>query len=105
MLEEGKINTDEAVKLLESIEENQQGPVPAGPPRALRIRVEEGGRPTVNVNLPVSLAKVALKIAASLDNRLSEVDVEALMAEIRSGVQGPLVEIEHEQDKVIVTVE
>ncbi len=105
MLEESKITTEEAIKLLESIEENERGPDLPKVRRTLRVRVEEGGQAKVNVKLPVSLAKVALKIAASLDNRLSDIDVDEVVREISSGALGPLVEIEHEKDKVIVTVE
>ena len=104
MLEEGKINAGEAAKLLQSIEESRPDTPPGGR-RVLRIRVEEAGRPAVSVNVPVSLAKVALKIAASFDSRLKEIDVDRLAEEIGSGVQGPLIEIERDRDKVVVTVE
>lgn len=106
MLEEGKITSDEAVKLLESLEEHDRPAAgPAGPRRTLRVRVIEDGRSKVNVNLPVSLAKVALKIASNMDKRLSDIDVDAIVEEIKAGVEGPLVEVESEKDRVIVTVE
>jgi len=105
MLEEGKITAEEAVKLLESIEGGGPAPASTKPRRMLRIQASEAGEMKVNVNLPVSLAKVALKIAASVDKRLGDIDVDAVIDEIRSGVEGPLVELDDGGDRLVITVE
>lgn len=106
MVEEGKITSEEAVKLLESIEDNP-GPSAGvgGPRRMLRVRVVKDGHPKVSVNLPVNLAKMALKLASRFDERLVDIDVDDLVEEIRKGVDGPLIEVEDGSEKVIITVE
>ena len=68
MLEEGKIQADEAAKLLEVLAaggaEAAGGPAaPAGRGKTLHVRVFKEGseRPSVNVNIPLSLARWALR--------------------------------------------
>lgn len=70
MLEEGKINAEEAARLLEAMGEPAgEGDGGAGAQAAagkkLKIRVYRGDnpRPSVNVNVPLSLARWALKFA------------------------------------------
>src|SRR5690625_4976291 len=64
MLEEGKVSAEEAAKLLEAVGESGAGPTPAvgrRRNRVLRVHVTEGERTKVNVNVPLDLARVALR--------------------------------------------
>lgn len=70
MLEEGKIKADEAARLLEAVGERgaEAGAGPSGPSergKTLHVRVFKEGseRPKVNVNIPLSLARWALRFA------------------------------------------
>jgi hypothetical protein len=69
LLETGKVNADEAARLLEAVGEGGDAPTvegrPAGKGKTLKIRVFKGdsSRPSVNVNVPFSLARWAMKFA------------------------------------------
>jgi hypothetical protein len=72
MLEEGKINAEEAARLLEVMAASAgegdsavAGVDATGRSKKLKIRVYRGDstRPSVNVNVPLSLARWALKFA------------------------------------------
>ena len=113
MLEEGKIKADEAARLLEAVGES--GPEPAadvakGRGKTLHIRVFRGGseRPNVNVNVPLSLAKWALKfVPADAKARLGdkEVDLDELGTLLDEGV-GELVTVEDEDkdERVVISI-
>jgi len=110
MLEEGQITSEEAVKLLESIDAGagpEGGTITAA--RWLRVRVTDyhSGRAKVNVNLPLSLLNVALKFVPKDELDLQGIDLNAIVEAIKEGAQGKLVEVvdEDEGSKVEIVVE
>ena len=61
MVEQGKVSAEEAVKLLEALgDDSSAQPARARSNRMIRVRVIEGERTKINVNLPLELARVAL---------------------------------------------
>jgi len=116
MLEDGQISADEAAKLLAAIETGSQktkrspNTSPAGGSvRWLRVRVEDGPRTKVNVNLPIGLVNVGLKLGSKFVPEMEGLDMEEIRAEIdeaiQSGAQGKIVEIEDEETRVEVFIE
>jgi hypothetical protein len=109
MVEEKQITADEAAKLLEALRMAGAGAAsreePAKP-RWLRIRVTDRatGRNKVNVNLPVGLIDVGLKMGARFAPDMAGMDLNAIQAAIREGMQGKIVEIDDDQDDERVEV-
>ena len=114
MLEEGKIKADEAARLLEAVGEGGpepgEGPTAKGRGKTLHIRVFRGDseRPSVNVNIPLSLAKWALKfVPADAKARLGdkEVDLDELGPLLDEGV-GELITVEDEDkdERVVISI-
>ena len=132
MLEEGKITTEEASKLLAAIGESTEqetivnAPVEGKKGKWLKVRVWENGstKPKVNVRVPLSVAKIALKLGGKFS---SMIPAEAREHMIEKGVdidelqnleqatelfdqlaaEGPftLVEVDEGDEKVLVTIE
>ena len=110
MLEEGKISVDEATKLIEAVEAPQQETeiVPQGKPKWLKVRVEDGEDEKVSVNLPLSLARVALKfIPEHARGRMEAqgIDIDALLNEVTETKIGKLVEVQDGDEHVEVWIE
>lgn len=103
MLEEGKIKADEAARLLEvvgAVGETAAASAPKGRGKTLHVRVFRGGseRPNVNVNIPLSLAKWALKFApehAKARMGDKEVDLDELGTLLDEGV-GEIITVQDE---------
>jgi len=67
MLEQGKINAEQAGRLLSSIEEPGEVETPLGKkPRWLKVKVwdKDAEKPKVNVKVPIALLKAGIKIGA-----------------------------------------
>jgi hypothetical protein len=74
--------------------------------KLLRVRVVEGGHPTVNVKIPIGVAKWGMKVAQTFSPEIkdSNLDWESITAIIREGEQGKIVEVEDEADHKTVEV-
>jgi hypothetical protein len=115
MLEDGKITADEAAKLLSAVETKAKGIVSCageGTRKVLHVEIQGEGdeKPKVNVNVPLELIKVGLGlIPKEARNKMEEkgIDLEKLTELIETGIEGKLVEVEHEKDggKERITVE
>ncbi len=119
MLQEGKINVEEASKLLTALgSSGAEAAVPAtrgagekGPTRWLRVKVSnmQTGRNTVNVNLPLSLVTVGVGIARRFVEipELENLDLDAILEAVREGAQGKIIEVEDQEkgERVEVSVE
>ena len=108
MLETGQINAEEAATLLAAletgVEKEQEAVSPPGPSGAkarwLRIRVtdEATGKHKVNVNLPMGMVNVAMKVGAKFAPEIKDLQVDEIFEAIRSGAQGKIVEVQDEED-------
>lgn len=105
MVEEGKISPEDAARLLEALKASEgraKSPTGTGAaPRWLRIRITEGDGTRVNVNLPVRLVKVALKVAeryGGMDEAATAEIMAALEEAIAEGESGRILEVVDEED-------
>jgi hypothetical protein len=112
MVSTGKISAEEGVKLINALRSSrstaEQAPREGGP-RWIRVRVTDmiTGRTRVNVNLPFSLVTAATRLGARFAPQTEDLDWEELIAAIREGASGKIVDVEDEEggEKVEVFVE
>ncbi len=103
MLADGKINAEEAEQLLSTVEQSQR-PSPSHR-KFLRVRVVDGEDTKVNVNIPISLAKMVLRfLPAKILEQYPELDFDALVQEIEAGAEGKLVEVNDGDTSVEILV-
>jgi hypothetical protein len=83
-----------------------QGGEPEQQATLLRVRVREGGRPTVNIKVPIGVAKWGMKMAQAVSPQMKDADLdwEAITAIIQEGAQGKIVEVEDEVNHKTVEV-
>jgi hypothetical protein len=105
MVAEKKITAEEGAKLLSALEsEKKTGMqvVVGGPssPRWFRIRVTdlETGKNKVNVNLPMSLVNVGMKMGARFAPEVEGIDLNDIFDQIKEGAQGKLIDVEDAED-------
>lgn len=110
MLAEGKITATEAEDLLNALyaDKDKQAPI-RKEAHFLRVRICEGGKSKVNVNVPLSLAKVAMRFIpedAKMQMADKNIDLDDIIREIQNGVSaGKIVEIEDDDTRVEVFVD
>jgi len=113
MVEDGKITAAEAMELFSALERNDQEIMPKTDAKWLKVRVYTmDDKPKVNVNIPISLVDVGLKLAKKYDPKLKEsgldnIDLDEVLDAIKNGAEGKIVDVidEEEQTKIKVYVE
>ena len=113
MIEAGTISAEEGAKLLAALDEGssrrERTETLGGKARWMRIRVTDlkTGNAKVNVNLPMGLVNVGLKMGARFAPDMENVDLDEIMASIKEGAQGKIVEVENEEggERVEIYVE
>jgi len=122
MVEEGKISSDEANKLLEVIDTKSQQI--KGKVRWLRVKVFENGKQTVNMKIPFGLIRAGLKLGGKLNIKLPDVakekliekgiDIEGIndidrldefIAEVEKEAPFELVNVDEDNERVIISIE
>ncbi len=105
MIEEGKISASDGAELLRALEQDQRGqsasPLKgASAPRWFRVRVTDmvTGRTKVNINIPMGLVNVGIKMGARFAPEIEGVEYNEIMEAIRSGQQGKIMDITDEED-------
>jgi len=104
MVEEGQISAEEAAKLLAALSSGtrrkESSATRPGQARWLRVRVMDlnSGRSKVNVNIPMSLVNVGIKMGARFAPDVEGLDFDEIMEAIRSGAQGKIVDVVDEDD-------
>jgi len=98
MIEEGKISPEEGAKLLSALgKKTASAPTPPGMPDArwFRVRVSDPdtGRSKVNVNIPMGLVSVGVKMGARFIPESADIDIQQLFEQIRSGAHGKILEV------------
>lgn len=99
MLSEGKINVDEAEKLLDEGEgTKQEEPLLTKSinKKFLRILVKEENNTKVNINIPIALAEVGLKLIPKDKLKIEgeDINVNEILNLVKQGNEGELVNIE-----------
>lgn len=102
MIEEGKITAEEGTKLLSALgarARESRGSL-EGEPRWFRVRVSdlETGKDKVNVNIPMGLVNVGIKMGARFAPEMEGFDIEELAEVLRSGATGKVVDLVDEED-------
>lgn len=122
LLAEGKIDSEQAYRLLRAlgdIDDGAKAPPPPPPPpghpgrpgargRILRIRVTEGSEQKVNVAIPLAIARIGkMKLGSSglVRGHLSKfgIDLDELLRSI--DFPGRIVDISDDEDRVEIFVE
>lgn len=111
MVQERRITAEEGAKLIAALgkaEQRQQASA-EGESRWLRVRITdlESGKPSVNVNLPMSLVNVGLKMGARFIPDMEGIQVDELAEALRQGLTGKIMDVvdEAEGQRVEVYVE
>ncbi len=97
MIQEGKVTAEEGTRLLEALGSSRPAtPTPARDPRLLRVRITDlaTGKTKVNVNIPMSLVTVGIKLGARFTPHSANVDYDEILEAIRGGASGMLVDME-----------
>ena len=91
-------NEEPAKRAAASDHSGADGGEPGKQATLLRVRVLEGGRPTVNIKVPIGVAKWGMKMAQAFSPQMKDADLdwEAITAIIQEGEQGQIVEVEDE---------
>jgi hypothetical protein len=114
MVEEGKVEPEEGARLLEAIRDMQKVSserVASKPAASLRIRVQEAGRQKVNIAVPLSLARVALKLLPESAREqmgaqgLDPSDLGRLVSQVEKAGPLRILDVEDGDDRVEVFVE
>jgi hypothetical protein len=113
MIQNGQVSAEEGAKLLAALEGGQKSEMAANAAatqgKFLRVRVTDmnTGRTKVNVNVPLALVNIGLKMGARFMPNLDSLDTDEIMQAIRSGMQGKIVDVEDAEDgeKVEVYIE
>lgn len=109
MVESKQITAEDAAKLLavlgesgqEQANEAAQAPSPSTLGRWFHVRVTDlkTGKRKVNVNIPLGLVDVGLRMGARLTpGGLERLDMEQIMATIKAGGQGKIADLQDEED-------
>lgn len=106
MIEEGKISAEEGAKLLAALSDSRRAPTPPMPPRGpgsarwLRVRVTDvrTGRSKATVQIPLGLLDAGMKIGAHFAPEVDGVDMNELMAALRAGMTGKIIDVIDEKD-------
>ena len=116
MIESGVITSEEGQKLIQAMQKSEQKVArvnshPIG--RFLRLDIlstEEGEKETVQINFPLNLAKVVLKmgiVQKQLNAKVGEkvnLDIEEILALIDSEVMGDLMTIDTKDAKIRIWI-
>jgi SHOCT-like domain len=108
MVENKQINAEDGAKLLAALDakaQNSEGEAPSPSPstqgRWFRVRVTDmnTGKRKVNVNIPLGLVDVGLKMGAKFAPAgLEGVDMKQILAAIKAGGEGKVVDVEDEEE-------
>lgn len=105
MIEEGKISAGEGAELIRALDKSGRGqqsePLKgSSTPRWFRVRVTDtkSGRNKVNVNIPMGLVNVGIRMGAKFAPEIEGAQYEEIMEAVRSGQQGKIIDIVDEED-------
>ena len=113
MVEDGKIDSDKAVELIEAINKSEQSnqlTASGNGDKMLRVRAQSSTEDTVYVNVPVKFLKAIgnavnnIKIPGISDQE--GIDIRMIMEAIDSGLEGKIVDVKSSNGDIVeVTIE
>jgi hypothetical protein len=106
MIENRQISAEEGARLLGALEDKPAPELPPPPSpqtrgRWLRVRVTDlrSGKRKVNVNIPLSLVDIGLKMGAKFSPvGMEGLDMNQIIAAVKAGGTGKIVDVEDEDD-------
>ena len=103
MIETGKISAEEGAKLLEALDqaEGPEGGLNSpGRPKWFRVRVSDKltGKIKVNVNIPMGLVNVGMRMGARFAPEMSDVNMAEILQAVKEGASGKILEVDDEED-------
>ena len=107
MIENKQITAEEGAKLLSALGETDRAekksplPSPGTSGKWFRVRVTDlrSGKRKVNVNIPLGLVDVGMKMGAKFAPAgLEGLDMQQIFAAIKQGGEGKIVDVEDEED-------
>ena len=106
MIEEGKISAAEGAELLRALDtkgdkvQAQEPMKGASSPRWFRVRVTDvnSGRNKVNINIPMGLVNVGIKMGARFAPEIEGERLEDILDAVRSGQLGKVMDITDDED-------
>ena len=102
MIEDGKITADEGAKLLAALSRGKEAKsgLQVSEAKWLRVRVSEldTGKTTVNVNLPIGLVDVGLRMGARFVPDMEGIELEELSDALRQGMTGKIIDVVDEDE-------
>ena len=109
MLQEGSIKAEEAAKLLEALEEDNEEKPASEPGKVLKIKVSDkySGAVKVNMGVPLGFARFLKDLIPVSERARIEsqgVDLDAIFANLDSGAKGKLVDVEDVQDGHLIEI-
>lgn len=101
-IEEGRITAEEGARLLSALNKNprRQASTSEADSRWLRVRVMDlrSGKPAVNVNLPLSLVNIGLRVGARFAPDLEGIDLRSVASALQQGVTGNTMDVVDEAE-------
>ncbi len=109
MIEDGKVSSAEGLELLSALDQNMnKAPALSGDQKWIKIRVSESNKSKVNVNIPIALVDVGLKIASKMSpehaSDFKNIDFNEIAELVKSGAEGKLVDIYDESEDTTVEI-
>lgn len=111
MIEDGKVSSKDGLELLNALEDKERLPISKSS-KWLKIKVFEPDDNTkVNVNIPLALVDVGLKMATKMspdlkNSDLKDIDFNEIAELIKNGAEGKIVEVESDNgERVEIIVE
>jgi len=112
MLQDGKINAEQAEGLLQALGEDKQGVDAADPEKGMfsggergekrwfRVRVTDTdtGKTRVNVRMPLGIVNAGFKMGRRFAPEIEDLDISELMEMIRDGAEGRVVDVYDDED-------
>lgn len=130
MMQEGKIDSDKALELIEALKEKQTAhtlqavQVPGNYSnklstasggyldKTLKIRVTSQNNDNINVNLPIKLVKAVLGAGHSIASNIpqaakyvKDIDIDLLIDAIESELDGQIIDVRSGEETVLVVIE
>jgi len=110
MLEDRKITAEEAARLLDALPCEQPGADKSRGDKRVRVRVTDPktGKQTVNLTVPVGLAKFAMKFVPvkTMQELAGEgIDIDSIISQVMSENIGNIVDVESDKANVQISIE
>ena len=103
MIEEGKLSPEEGAQLLSALGRKAAPGIPgliSGGAKWLRVRVTDlhTGRSKATVQIPLTLLDAGMKIGAHFAPEIDGVNMDQLMAALRTGMTGKIIDATDDED-------